>query len=63
MVSNKKTSMIDFEKDLHGNVCPLKYNAPTSSQQECSPYCAWYDKNHGKCAILVLAQKKKFVLL
>ena len=63
MASNKETSMFDFEKDVHGKTCPLKYDAPTSSQQECSPDCAWYDENYGKCSILVLAQKKKFTLL
>ena len=63
MASNKETSMFDFEKDVHGKTCPLKYDAPTFSQQECSPDCAWYDESYGKCSILVLAQKKKFALL
>lgn len=63
MTYDKKTSMFDFEKDAHGKTCPLKYDAPTFRQQECSPDCAWYDESYGKCSILVLAQKNKFTLL
>lgn len=51
--------MFDFNKDLDGNVCPLKYDAPTMSQRECSPNCVWYDEYYGKCAILVLTKKRR----
>ena len=55
--------MLDFNKDLEGNVCPLKYDAPTMRQRECSPNCTWYNDYYGKCAIWVLMKKAEGRLL
>lgn len=55
--------MFDFNKDLEGNVCPLKYDAPTMKQRECSQYCTWYNDYYGKFAIWVLMKKTEGRLL